>query len=237
MKKLFYGVALAVTLVACNKEISRHQIAVIYPSFNGQKAVYADHTQDSIILLTFDSYRSIVYGADDWFTLDPVMKDMEVKYSYDNMYRFVIPVEMDVNATGSSRTARVDINNYGVDWNQTVSTGFHQYGWLEVSRPMPVYVTSEDNQQRKALFELKDSATQVADSIEFRTEKAWTLTSKQNLVTMDKTSGEGGEEYTMVKLSLLPNLTDKECIDTLLLQSSGVITPIYVKQAAAKKEE
>lgn len=236
MKKLFYGVALALTFVACNKETSQHQIAVLHPSYNGMGAVYADHTQDSIVLMTFDSYRTTVREGGDWLTLDPVMKEQEVKYSYENRYVFTIPVEMSVNTTGDARDAIVDINNYGQDWNWTVNTGFRQYGWLDISLPTPSYYTTDDN-HRRALFELTDSAAQVADSISFRTEKAWTLTSKQNLVTMDRAAGEGSEDYTLVRLTLTPNLTREERIDTLLLQSSGVTTPIFVRQAAVKKAE
>lgn len=236
MKKLFYGIVLALTFTACNKEIGQHQIAVLHPSFNGLAPVYADHTQDSIALMTYDSYRCNVREGDDWFTLDPKMKELEVKYSMYSRYIFVIYADMEVNTTCAARRAQVDINNYGEDWNQTVQTGFIQYGWLNVSRPEPSYLTSEDN-QRRALFELKDSATQVSDSIFFCTERAWTLTSKQNLVTMDKTSGAGGDEVVKVRLTLTPNQTAEERIDTLLLQSSGVTTPIYVRQASARKEE
>lgn len=236
MKKLFYGVALALALVACNKETGNHQIAIVYPGYYGQKTVFADHTQDSIAILTFDSYRCMAQGADDWFTIDPTMKEQTVNYSFDKMWQFVIPVEMTVNTTGGARSVIVNINNYGKDWNQTVQTGFYQCGWLNVGYPAPTYYTSEDN-RRCATFELQDSAMQVSDQIEFCTEQAWTLTSKQNLVTLDKTSGEGSDEFTQVKLSLTPNLTAEERHDTLLLQSSGVTTPIYVKQAAAKKKE
>lgn len=234
MKRFFYGIALALTLAACNKETNQHQIAILHPSFNGSAAFFADHTRDSIVLLTFDSYRCIMRNGDDWLALDPEKKEQEVKYSYYNYHIFSIPVEMTVNTTGNAREAVIDINNYGTDWNQTVTTGFYQYGWLNVSRPVASYYTSEDN-QRRALFELKDSAAQVADSIFFSTEKEWTLTSKQNLVTMDKTSGEGNEKSTMVRLALTPNLTQEDRIDTLLLQSSGVTTPIYVRQSAVKK--
>ena len=54
---------------------------------------------------------------------------------------------------------------------------------------------------------------------------------------MDKTSGAGGDEVVKVRLTLTPNQTAEERIDTLLLQSSGVTTPIYVRQASARKEE
>ena len=236
MKKLFLGVALTLALVACNQETSQHYISVIYPSSGSMFAVYADHTRDSIVLLTYDSYRCSLLGGSEWLTLSEEWKEQNLANTYYSMYRIAIPVDMTPNTTGVSREATVSINNYGVDWNQTIYTGFYQYGWLDVSRPFPEIMTSE-NEQRRALFELKDSAAQVTDSICFRTERAWTLTSKQNLVAMDKTSGEGGEEKTMVKLTLTPNLPDKERIDTLVLQSNGVTTPIYVKQSAVRKEE
>ncbi len=234
MKKLFYCAALALALVACDDEQSRHQITVVYPSNNGYGVGYADQTLDSIVLYTFDSYKCTVTQGDDWFTLDDNWKQATIQNSYYNMFVASIPVYMETNTTDTSRVAYVNINNYGDDWNETVGLGYVQLGWLNVTRPTPQYVYL-DYIPNQAVFAMSDSADVTVDSIAFTVEGNWTLESDASFVTPAASSGSAGEQ--VVRLSLSENNTSATRSATLTLTSNGVSTPITLVQGASTSDD
>ncbi len=229
MKKLLYCVAIALAFTACDKGLERHSITILNPA-SGLNSHYADATLDSVYFYTFDSYESSC--DQNWLTLDPVKKKANLPNTYYDMYVVSIPVTFAPNTTESVRTAYVKVHNYGQDWDQTVTVGFVQLGWLNVLRPQPDYVYNDSHVIDKANFLLTDSAEQQLDSIAFSVEKAWTLAAS-DFVTPQVTQGEGGDH--IVRLNLTPNTTGQERTATLLLQSSGVTTPIKVTQKAPEQ--
>ncbi len=236
MRKFIGCVAIAMALVACDKENSRHEIVIAHPGGGSYGLLYADQTKDSVVFYTFDSYKATVMEGRDWTTLDKNMEKADIENIYNALFHVSIPVTFAVNTTGESRMNHIVINNYGDGWNESVSTGFMQVGWLNVTRPMPV-VTESNQLNYKATFDLKKDAKETLDSICFYVNGDWSMSVDKSFVTLSQTTGMGGNNLQNVKLTLLPNEASESRQATIILESSGVKTPITVTQEAAKKEE
>ncbi len=230
MKKLLYCIAVALGFVSCAKEMENHAITITRPS-QASTLFYADAAKDSLMFYTFDSYESS--SSQDWLVLDPVRSKASLPNTYYDMYVVTIPFTLQPNTTGTSRTALVTVHNFGNDWDQNVSVEYVQYGWHNIVRPTPDYTYGNSRLPEAAAFVLQDTATQVRDSIMFSVNDAWTLTAS-DFVTPEVTSGNSG--IATVRLTLTPNTADQERSTTMYLQSSGVTTPILVKQSAKKQQ-
>jgi len=229
MRKIFFILLAVFALAACDKDTARHAINVTYP--NGYGVVYADQKVDTIVFSTFDSYRATANAS--WIIIDPQWASSTIQNSYWNLWQGQLPLSFDANTTGNSRSAIVSINNYGDDWDETVSASYVQLGWLDVTRPQPV-LESYSDYPLTATFELADSATQVTDTLEFTVYGDWTLTSNASFVTPEVTSGTKGENKVALKVT--ENTTASERNATITLGSSGVETSIVLKQEAKKEE-
>ncbi len=231
MKKLFLVIIASAIVAACDNESSRHAINLSYP-LNGQYGVvYADQPEDTIIFNTFDSYRATT--NETWISIDPGWAAVTIQNDYWNIWEIELPLTFKANTTGETRDGIISINNYGDDWNETISVAYLQLGWLNVSRPQPNYGTYSDF-PRTATFELTDSAAQVSDTLEFTVHGDWTLTSNASFVAPEAASGSKGENK--VALNVEKNDAASERSATLTLTSSGVETPIILKQQAKKEE-
>ncbi len=234
MKKIFICACLALALAACDDDSERHQISVVYPENNGVGNVYADQTLDSIIIWTFDSYKCTVVQGESWMTIDSEMKQQTIPNSYYNMYAVTIPVYFSTNDTDSTRLGYVSINNYGDDWNETVYTGFLQFGWLNITRPTAKYVYDSNYMPTQGVFAMADSAYALTDSIAFTVHDKWTLRTEDTFVSLADTSGNSGEN--VAHFSLAANNSTESRSATLTLTSNGISTPITIVQSGKSEE-
>ena len=78
MKKVIFPILflLAIVMQSCSNGLDRHELTVVYP--NGY-ALFADQTKDSIVFLTFDSWR--VYSNASWISVEGKSND-NIKYDY-----------------------------------------------------------------------------------------------------------------------------------------------------------
>lgn len=130
-------------------------------------------------------------------------------------------VKFDANTTDTSRVALVNFNADG----KTLVSIYGQWHYLNITRP----------ERRNYMFQLTDSATQLRDSIIFRTySDGWTLSFKDGQPDWVRfaedavTTGKSGTYKVFYELDA--NTEDEERSVYLELKSRGVTTEIKVKQ-------
>lgn len=232
MKKVIFPLLflLATAMQSCSDGLDRHELIVVYP--NGY-ALFADQTQDSIVFLTFDSWR--VNSNVPWISV--VGKDNDnIKYDYYKNYLIHVDLALEPNTTGRTRWGNVMVKSYDYE-----GAGLYvQFPFLNITRPNPNvndYYGDYYNVPDAADFILRDSADVVSDSLCFNVQKAWTLSfapgADQSWLQLSTTSGEDG--YNVVPIILEQNLTTQERRTELILTSSGVTNQISVVQSRLKK--
>ncbi len=235
-KTLFPLLCVAVALASCNKESYRHNIYITYPAANISE-FYADQTQDSIVFATFDSYKAS--ASADWVTIDPDMASGDIPNAYYYMVEVSIPLTFEPNTEGKTRECRVDIYNYGEnDWAETVSAVFRQLGWLNITNATITYgeytdTASSYSYPQTATFELSDSATQVADTLEFTVYGDWTLGHEADFFSIETTSGNAG--HNVVPIVLQTNGEEGERSADIVLTSRGVATTVRLTQSGTNR--
>ncbi len=238
MKKTLFLLLLAVAMfVACDKDSYRHEITIMYPPQSVLGAnVYADQPKDSIVFVTFDSYQATTQAS--WITIDPNMAAMKIENSYWAIYQISIPLTFEPNTSGETRYGIVSIRNYGDDWDETVTAGFLQLGWHEVTTGSIVYDSSFDaysySYPLTAHFAMSEAAEQVTDSLGFTVHDTWELECESDFLKLGATSGEAG--HNVVELTIEENESKEDRAADIFLKSSGATTKITLTQSGAEEE-
>ena len=232
MKKTIFPLLflMAAVMQSCSDGLDRHELIVVYP--NGY-ALFADQTQDSIVFLTFDSWR--VSPNASWISVVGKSSD-NINYDYYKNYLIHVDLALEPNTTGHTRWGNVMVKSYDYE-----GAGLYvQFPFLNITHPNPDvndYYGDNYNVPDGADFILRDSADFENDSLCFNVQKSWTLSfapgADQSWLQLSTTSGEEG--YNVVPIKLEQNLTTKERRTELILTSSGISNQISVVQSKAKK--
>ena len=183
--------------------------------------VYADQTQDSLKFAT--TYDWSLSYTEDWLSISPDSMSGTVPDGYYMINK--VKVHFNVNNTDTVRVAVVNFNADG----KTLSSFNQQVHYLDIQHPM----------RKNYQFLLTDSATQLKDSIVFRTYGNWTLTFDETQPEWiswkegTSLSGNPGKHILFYNLTNNTGENDREAV--LSLQSNGVTTKIKVKQEAQEK--
>ena len=241
IRNIFVSFAtMAITLVSCGPATStQHGLSVVYPA-NSYQELYADQTADSICFFTYDSFKTLSYGA-DWITILNTKNNPSEGTIANKSILYYVPVKLQFqpNTTGKARLGAVRVYSYADDWNseqdgRVIGGNYVQLGWHKVNKPAPVYYEVANEQFKSCKFESIDSMTQTADTLRFMAYDAWTLEEADgSFVKCAKTSGNAGTQ--IVLLTVEPNATGSERSTQLKLKSAnGVTTTITYKQKGAK---
>lgn len=243
MRKTLFLVPMALamlTVASCSKESYRHQVAVLYPT--GPSILFADQTSDSVVFVTYDSYKVASFNSSDWLKVlnsKSYPSEATLQNPYYMGYRLRVNLEIAPNKTEVPRLGQVNVRSYSSfdDWAETANAYYYQVNWHDVRRPVPIYGYDDNGSVISATFEVKDSFNQVTDSICFVAYDKWTLTaSEDSYVKLGKTSGDEG--YQVVYVSMEENDKSDTLYSTLTLQSAnldGVKTTLLLKQAPKGK--
>lgn len=231
MKKflLFAVATAAIMLTSCDVESSHHQMGIVYPSPYSYGFVYADQKADSLVFLVTDDFR--LMSLSSWISVPDSMKDVHVENIYMLNYIIKTPVFFDANTTGSIRKGELNLISWGKEEGDVASAYYMQCPWHNIQRPEPLYSYNDSNISN-AKFELTDSATQECDTLRFTTYENWTLTDGE-FAHPAKLSGKPGNQTVL--LAIDPNATAEERTATIVLESRGVKTNIFVKQEGKKE--
>lgn len=231
IKSLLPLCSLLLMLSACSGDPEPHQLVPVEQPF----ILYADQTVDSVRFYTFDSWS--VVPSVDWITVVG-QSQATIDYDYTKRYLFRVVLNITPNTSGETRSGTVLVKSYDYSYSSPIV----QLGMLEVQRPAYTadsYLDDYGIIPKTAHYELVDSAHWTSDSICFKVENGWELLfdgTTPDWLQLDKTTDRKGRHR--VNLTLTPNTNPAEEREAkLVLKSSGISTPITVRQLAPKKEE
>ena len=220
------AVAFTMAFTSCADDPERHELQILYPT---DAYHYADETSDSLQFLTYDSWLAST-DETEWMSIVSNGSG-NVDYDYYTRLLVTVGVTMQPNLSNTTRRGYVRVKSYKYERYAS----FIQYGFLNVTRPEwtpKTFMSEYSSVPRTVEFCLTDSAAWLVDSLSFTTQKAWTLTLKNQAdsewITAEQTSGAAG--HNSVTLNMTENTTAEERKATFVLTSSGVSTEITVCQ-------
>ena len=214
-KSFLYAILMmAVMFASCAKDPERHELQMLYPTTAYH---YADETE----------WISTVGQSSG-----------DVKYDYYTRLLVTVGVNLQPNLSNVTRRGYVRVVSYKYEGYAS----FIQYGFLNVTRPeytAKTYMSEYSSVPRTVEFCLTDSATWLVDSLSFTTQKAWTLTLKNQAdsewITAEQTSGAAG--HHLVTLNMTENTSAEERKATFVLSSSDINTEIIVCQLGKSDDD
>lgn len=189
--------AFALLFGSCVKDSYRHQVQVFYPSTH--RYIYADRTIDSLVFLTFDSYRYYPDrdNSDNFISIDPEMDHKEIPNYYNQGWFITLPVYFKQNATDKIRHGYVCINSYAEGFNETVYASYYQVNWHNVLRPDGLPIYGKNSEMIGCTHTLLAKAEQETDTIKFIAYDSWELTSENpEILTLVKSDSKGTSDVT-----------------------------------------
>lgn len=226
MKKFFglYAAAFAALFASCDKTGNSYDFAqILYPSSYGA-TIYADQQRDTLTFAT--TYDWTLGCSDNWVSIAPDSMSGTVPNGYYMVNK--VWVKFDANTTDTSRVAVVSFNADG----KSLAAIYGQLHYLNITRP----------ERRQYQFQLTDTATQLRDSIMFRTySDDWTLSFKGEQPSWVRfaddavTTGRAGAYKVFCELE--PNTSENERVAWVELKSRGVATDIKIRQEGVVKKE
>ncbi len=237
MKKTLFLLLAVATFVACNEDSYRHEMTLTHPTQGSLGAyVYADQPKDSVVFLTFDSYQAT--SQNSWITVDPDLAAMKIENSYWAIWQIAIPLTFEPNTSGETRYGTVSIRNYGDDWNVTVTAGYLQLGWHQVTSGNEVVDTYTEvynsSYPTTAHYAMSEAAGQVSDTLSFTVYDTWELEYDPQFLTLETT--EGGAGHNVVNMTLEENESSEDRSAEIFLKSSGATTKITLTQRGVVEE-
>ncbi len=237
MKKTLLLLLAVAMFVACDKDSYRHEIVLEHPAQGALGAyVYADQPKDSVVFATFDSYETTTQTS--WITIDPDLAALKIENSYWVMWRIAIPLTFEPNTLDQTRYGTISIHNYGDGWNATVTAGYLQLGWHEVTSGNIVYDTYTEvynsSYPSTAHYTMSELAGQLSDTLSFTVHDTWELECQSDFMKLGATSGGAG--HNTVDLTFTENVSSEDRSDSILLKSSGATTTIIVTQSGVQEE-
>ncbi|MCR5819578.1 MAG: hypothetical protein K6F94_01310 [Bacteroidaceae bacterium] len=203
---------------SCIKENEYHRSLIYYP-YAGRALVYADQPTDSIYFASTESW--LLLSSQTWCTIPSGRQSLDNPYA-NTLVDAVVTLSFEPNTTGAWRS--VDVTVRADEYS--VASRYYQSPFHELIRPG---VSNDEQGFPSEINLLTDSAHVLTDSLHFVTHANWTLSAKDGTwLTPESTSGEQGDNKVMI--SLTPNTSTTDRTDTLLLMSSGVTTPIAIRQ-------
>ena len=230
MKKIFLYTCFLVALGSCSEsEFEFHQTYFTPQEIDG-KVLYADQTNDSTLLVSYDPWKASLLFADEneWFSITPneyqFVKGMQ--YSETKVYISTTP-----NTSGKSRIGLIQINTYDIKSTELVGLKVYQHPWLNIVKPHGIWnaemametFTINFDSPHSGQFEVKftvydENATLISGAEWLRPATVAITPGKQQSVTVNI------DENTD---------TSEPRTATLVLKSKGIETPISVTQAKA----
>lgn len=205
-------------LTSCFENTGEHFTKIYYPE-NGRKTIYADQTEDSLVFVTFDSWKmdTLYYNTPENQKLKVTLnnpEDMAGTVPAGKYMRRCVQFKFSPNTADTIRAVAFNINAYNNDFGAV----YQQVHYHNIERPLRTKDTYE--------FLLTDTAEAVLDSVVFVAYDDWTLKVKKeeqnNWISVATPSGKKGKQ--IVRLNLQKNKGNDKRSATLILTSSNSAT-------------
>lgn len=232
MKRSFFAGALAglcLTLAAggaltsCSTDTTQHGISI-----DGLHGLYADQLEDSIKVLSFDTF-TLTYDK-SWLQVVTELDPITIKIPASSRAQVTFQITAEPNTTGSRRTTTLTATTTE---SESVTTQFVQLPYLNVTTSTYDSKLGAFIQTINAAGEGKELPTASLAFVVY--DEQATLTHRAEWLTLSQTSGFTTGKSSAVTLTAEKNDTGAERTDTLTLTSHGVSTPIYITQKKVEK--
>lgn len=216
--------AIALLLVSCNDSTYETHQTYFYPQAPNGMVFYADQTQDTIHVISLDSWTASISATGDWLSVNPTSGTVVNMQNSDTR----LDVTTKVNDTGKVRIGYILVNGY-----DQVGMPVVQNYWHNITQPSAVNTSSTvitDPTERKVAFPMSLKATSADTSVVFTVYADAQLASEETWIKPETTSFTPGKHK--VKVSVGNNATGEARTGKLILTSSGISTPILFNQEA-----
>ncbi len=196
--------------VASCGEQSQHQLMIGYPA-QGYSILHADEVEDSIMFLTYDSWKVASYQT-DWMRVDG-NDHGNIKHDDTKRYWITVFLAFLPNTTNPSRLGTMSVRSYEYE----VGARYLQYGHLDISRPVAEVekFMSGSTIPDSVSFCLTDSASISTDSLCFRVQNRWTLEfvgEQPEWVKPDAFEGRAGRNRVNLTFEANPDTTARRAV-------------------------
>lgn len=235
MKKILlaaFALFSVVSLQSCiDDEAGNHGTMIYNRNNSSYTELFADQILDSLHVVSYDSWTaSLNFGNDkeEWFTVS----DLKCNVPADYIVTQSVIINAKPNTTGKTRVAAFVVRSSYPEYGD-LSTLVYQYGWLNVSVPVPSYEKQPDDSYVPK-FEAELAPTDNIALLACTVYGEATLTSDADWLTVqneDKTLSVGAHG---LKLVVAPNNTNEARAAHVTLTSNGVSTVVTYTQKAKK---
>lgn len=235
MKKIALAAIALLSITALQSclggENENHGTAVYHRNANDFTEMFADQTVDSLHVMSYDSWTATIDGGADgaWFTISDSKCTVPVNYIVTQS----IIVTTTPNTTGKTRVGMIkfdtDYKEYGV-----LSAGVIQYGWLNITAPIPTLEKDKDTNENHIVFSSELNAADNYALLACRVYANATLKSDADWLSVPNevqtlAPGEHG-----IRFVVTPNNSGGERIAHVTLTSNGVSNVITYTQKGKK---
>lgn len=229
-KSLLLVCSLLAFVTSCVKEPETHQL-ILEKHFS---TLYADHTIDSLVFYTFDSWD--VTPLNEWIAIEGSSVG-KIQYNSGRRYRCVVGLMVTPNTTGKTRDGYVRVSSYDYVSNAI----YLQNGWLNITRPaykVESYFDEGKTVPESVSFTLTVDAQTEKDNLTFEVQNGWSLAfegTAPDWVTLEKTFGDKGKNT--VDLVFTPNSDVDNAREAKLRLTSGAVSNVItIQQRPTKKD-
>ena len=225
----------AVLLISsCSKEsFEWHQTYITTnPATSGTEIIYADQEQDSIFIMSTDSWTAKTQNTSDWFFIE--RKSFTIPNGYQYSVKNVIYT--DANTTGTARDEQIIVTANGQNYYKSIK----QVPFIDITLPSSEYSTSDDVNTVKFSSTVESTAT--SDSIIFNLRNSGaTLTTEDEWITISDPTFDNGSKAKPTKCKTVITFTKNSSTEprqaTVKIKTkNGVTTNVTITQKGKKEE-
>lgn len=230
--------AMAFVVTSCHDEGSYYHLAsLVYPTAYQPGIIYADQYEDSVKFNCTDRFR-VAPLETSWISVDPSEASGAIQYSYLVGWEVKVPLNIEQNTTGTTRTGYVTVRTYGEDWDRTLTASYIQLPWVNIMVPAAEITYEEEPPYLpvSATFNAEYAANETSGTIVFEASgETWTLTDGTFVhIAEENKNGDKGKQT--IALTLDANESTEERTDNLVLTSGGISNTITIKQLGKEPE-
>ncbi len=224
MKKLLFSALCALAFAACSENDSEYHQTYFYPTNVYGNTMYADQTEDSVRVVTMDTWTATAESEGDWLDISPatfVVPSTNVPAIYSQR----MLIKAHPNNTGKVREGLIKLNTF-----TTLGRRVAQCHWLNIVVPEPVYQGGTNVVPDTVYFDMEVSAEARDTLLNFRTYAADAeLSDLAAWITADSVAFPLPGRHKP-RLSIAANPSSEPRIDILRLTSAGITSLICIKQ-------
>ena len=227
---------MALVVTSCQNEGSYYHLSeLIYPTAYQPGIIYADQYEDSVKFNCTDIFK-VAPKETSWISVDADVATGAIQYSYLVGWEVKVPLNIEQNITGTTRTGYVTVRTYGDDWDRTLTASYMQLPWINIMVPAADITYEEEPPYLpvSAVFSAEYAANETSGTIVFEASgESWTLTGG-TFVHYTEDTGIKGKQT--IALTLDANESTEERTDVLTLTSGGISNTITIKQLGKEPE-